>query len=512
MKSIIEISAKLRLACAHALGSWRISMALLKELWYAFFFSPRLLLSDDGICQASKRLAGSNARPLNHIKTFVIGGLFIVASSSIYAVPSSINAPISGSGWRYNQHNPGGYYEGISGANDGYSWDINYGNGWEDDGMPVYAVESGCIYTGNGWGGDSYGQLLINHTTGSDQWSTGYLHMKNKVKVSGCVSKGDKIGEVSRTGYLVNSAITSPHLHFAVYNSNGKYGLTSVNANIKEVTYPLISDVSANSYFDGTGSLVDPRGTGSGCASQNGNGCSNDLVKLHPHNVPSTALFQVVGVSGVCESLELSGLSGGANVELRSWAGYGAESLYYKLDSLPAVIPLKNVGYNNGWNLIALTTTSPVPQGSTKTIQANCVSFSYQDSRVHAVSGVPTQFAGGYYWGGNGSLIGHSNSQDTSDSISGYGKFVDVAVLMRDQKTISAFQVTKSSCNTLRFKTPVPFTLSWKVWDSADWLGSQTINNGEALTLPSSIGNWAVLLIQAPATNANNSRVEATCE
>ncbi len=423
--------------------------------------------------------------------------MLILTSGTVYAVPSSINAPVSGS-WGYNQHKPGGYYLGIGGTNDGYAWDINYGNGYEDEGMPVYAVESGCIYTGNGWGGNSYGQLLINHTTGSDKWSSGYLHMKNIVKKSGCVSKGDKIGEVSRTGYLVNSAITTPHLHFAVYNSNGKYGLTSVNVNINEVTYPLSSYIP---YFDGTGSIIDPQ---SGC----GYGCDKDSVQLHSHGQQNSAgFFQVYRIPNSCEAVELDGLAY-AEVEVRSWAGYGTDSEYYTLNSLPAVVPL-----NTPWSLIAVKTVSPIPAGSTRTLNATCIAQSYNDPNVSKKSsGSPMKFDSDYYWGGNGSIINHSNNQYDSDTQAGYGRDRDTVVLFRDKKTLSASQVTNTdSCRSIKFSTPVPIELSWKRWDDESWWGTTTITDGNSFRFPTT-DSWWILKVKANATGSNNTMVDAVCE
>ena len=90
-------------------------------------------------------------------------------------------------------------------------------------GKAVYAVADGQIFTGGGWGGKSYGQLLINHTDPNGmQWSSGYLHMKNVAKTSGAVKKGDVIGYVSNVSH---SPSLPHHLHFAVYA--GHNGVTS---------------------------------------------------------------------------------------------------------------------------------------------------------------------------------------------------------------------------------------------------------------------------------------------
>ncbi len=154
------------------------------------------------------------------------GGTTISGSENIYitvnapqsTLPSSVDTPVNGTGWSYRQHTQDNatYYDGIGSANDNNTWDLNYGSGYDDDGLPVYAVEDGVRQTFDGWGRNNFGQFLIKHTNSNGSWYSGYLHMKN-ITTATTIKKGDKIGEISRTGYLVNPAITSPHLHFGVY-------------------------------------------------------------------------------------------------------------------------------------------------------------------------------------------------------------------------------------------------------------------------------------------------------
>lgn len=133
-------------------------------------------------------------------------------------------------GWSFWQHQSLGHKQngGISLANDTYAWDINLGPPKSDldAGRPVYAVESGTIYTKGGWGlsKTDYGQLLIQHGSGDQAWSSGYLHMTKItskkatcINTSNCtVSKGEIIGYIGGVGANNN------HLHFVVYNSHGK--------------------------------------------------------------------------------------------------------------------------------------------------------------------------------------------------------------------------------------------------------------------------------------------------
>lgn len=452
--------------------------------------------------------------------------LFLAAAIASYAgyslaVPSEIDMPVNMSitgdqycaasicatGWSFNQHKTGfhGVGDGIGGADDTFAWDVNLNTPVHDSdaGKAVYAIQSGEIHSGNGWEGNSYGQILINHTDDTGQWSSGYLHLNNIVKRSGYVNKGDIIGYISSTGG------TNNHLHFAIYQSHGKNNVTSVNAKLSGRTAQSNTSNTDSSYFDGTGSLVDPRLTGSSCK-RDGVGCSYDLVTLHPHSTPSSALFQIVSTPGVCESVELSGLNGGGKVEMRSWAGFGTESVYYTLDSLPATIPLKN--QNTEWNLLSLTTTAPVPAGSTRTVQAKCVATRTTSSNARIISnGKPLQFGNDNYWGGNGSIMGHTARVDRPDAEQGFGRNRDSVTLMRDHSTISSIQVTRGTCSRVKFSTPVPIKVSWKSWNASNWLGSTTVSNQDFLDIPVEVGHWAILMIQAGPTKVNNSVVTASC-
>lgn len=253
-------------------------------------------------------------------------------------------------------------------------------------------------------------------------------------------------------------------------------------------------------YFDGAGSLIDPE-RGTACS-----GCGEDLVKLHSRGEQSSAgFFQVFRIPDICESVDLKGLNAGT-VEVRSWSGYGTDSKYYEVSNSSHIIPLKATL----WNLIAFKTNAPIPTGQTKTITATCLSDN--NSNVTEVSGSPMQFDNNYFWGGNGSLISHTNNQYSSDTQAGYGRDTDTAVLLRDHKTLSVFQVTNSSsCGKIRFKTPLSFNLSWKLWDEKDWRDSKSFNDDDVFTFPTN-DYWWILKIEAPRTNINDTRIDAICE
>ena len=209
------------------------------------FKITRTITGSSGTYEYQFRASDANTASGTRTNTtsWLSGGTFRINEiTTVSGLPSSIDTPVNGTGWKYNQHG-GVSYGGIGSANDNKAWDINWGSGYDDDGLPVYAVESGTVQTFDGWGGKSYGQLLIRHGSSGNYWYSGYLHMKN-ISSKTTFNKGDKIGEISRTGYLLNSAITSPHLHFAVYeriNSKLVSRNISINKNISWNNTPIIN-------------------------------------------------------------------------------------------------------------------------------------------------------------------------------------------------------------------------------------------------------------------------------
>lgn len=386
---------------------------------------------------------------------FILSTLLTFACTTALATPALIDLPTGTVGWRMSQHNPGGQYGGIDGANDGYSWDMNYGSGWDDDGLPVYAVESGCIYTGGGWGGSSYGQVLINHTTGNDTWSSGYLHLKNIAKKAGCVVKGEKIGEVSRTGYLINSAITTPHLHFAVYNSHGKSGLQSVNAGFTGVSASAAasSQSATLSYFDGAGSLVRP--------TEDCWGCNKDEAIMHPRaGRPSTVVFQWLHDAAVCEHVDVTTTPnvGAVAVRARAWNAHEMSAAF--VSTTPVSITSQGQ-----WTIFSITSDKPLI--SKVSVKAFCKPIGNTVGNIINFAKDLVGFDSDYFWSGNGSLI----------SISPYPYFgtkKDIAVTYSAHRSLTVFQWYRgSSCMKVNIKDGAGAIaagfVSKKLWNEQDF-------------------------------------------
>jgi len=88
--------------------------------------------------------------------------------------------------------------------------DLNYGNGWDDLGLPIKAMTDGrVVFAGANQGG--WGNLVVIHHELHNTW-TRYGHLDTMlVSVGMDVKEGQQIGTCGATG-----GDWSPHLHFEV--------------------------------------------------------------------------------------------------------------------------------------------------------------------------------------------------------------------------------------------------------------------------------------------------------
>ncbi len=170
--------------------------------------------------------------------------------SQIYAqAPSSVLSPVNGTNiriganswatpsdqWTFNQHQSGGHLAngGVGGANDRLAWDVNLGAPAinADRGKNVYAVANGVIRSSGmfrNWGGNSSGQILIEHTNpNGTKWYSAYLH----VDISVSKRDGTPVTTTTLLGTIGRVGATNDHLHFVVYNLINNR-LVSTNAQI----------------------------------------------------------------------------------------------------------------------------------------------------------------------------------------------------------------------------------------------------------------------------------------
>ena len=269
---------------------------------------------------------------------------FILALMPIIsaAVPTTVDLPVdldySGNkycvsiysqctnGWSFWQHKSGGHVSrgGINHANDTYAWDVNLNSPYSDydAGKPVFAIESGTISTSSGWAGSSYGQLLINHTTGTDKWSSGYLHMKNITKKSGRINKGDIVGYISN----VSPAGVSNHLHFVIYNGYDA-GTSSVNVNFSGKTSKAPTPQATPSLYKPTNSSIVSKNNVN-FSWYPSSGATNYRIIISSRSDFSG--FTDANGSSICTSTCFTATTGSATSLTRSML-YGNQTYYWKV-------------------------------------------------------------------------------------------------------------------------------------------------------------------------------------
>jgi len=237
------------------------------------------ITSAPGIYTLAIKVTGSNGitqilcsqtvtiNPNNAISTLVPSIVFSPMDGNLIQSRACANQPTSTqatpvSFWQRSTCHGLGHSSagGINQADDTYAWDVNknYPSHNSDANEPVYAVADGIIMNNSealGWGGPSYGQVLIQHTDGTNVWYSGYLHLHNitskknqPTQAQRTVRAGEQIGTVGKKGG------DNYHLHFAVYtrNSAGKF----VSQNTTIVPRNQVITPSLVSSTDGTGNNV----------------------------------------------------------------------------------------------------------------------------------------------------------------------------------------------------------------------------------------------------------------
>ena len=444
------------------------------------------------------------------VTLFVLLGF---ACANAVAVPTSIDLPIDistssekycvsitsqcSNGWSFWQHKSGfhAYGKGVGGADDTFAYDVNLNSPQSDydNGQPVYAIESGDIYTGAGWGTSNYGQLLINHTTASgDLWSSGYLHMSGIPKKNGSVTKGELIGYISNK----SPDNVANHLHFAIYNTHGKNSLKSVNVSFSGVSANAVaaSPVSSLSYFDGAGSLVRP--------SESCWGCNKDEAIMHPRaGRASTVVFQWLYDADLCEHVDVTTTPnvGPVVVRARSWSDH-LMSLAFA-STTPVSVPTQG-----SWTIFSVTSDKPLT--SDVSVQAFCKPRG--DARTGSSNNFTKDLVGfdnDYFWSGNGSLISKSNKK-------GVGATEDYAVTYSTHRSLTVFQwYSSSSCSKVIVGDSggagATGSVSMKEWSALDF-GAE-ICSRLPCTVSTASNGYFLIKVKSEANAVPSGRLSATC-
>lgn len=414
--------------------------------------------------------------------------------------------------------------------------DLNTSN---DCGRQVTAIGNGVVRFKGSGGGTWGGIVLIQHrywdtaSNGYREITSQYAHIAplDSLSEGQTVSRGEQIGYIAdrNTGSCAAFAgvanygqwdVTwNPHLHFEIrtdinlsatnwpsrtsfqnlintVDAAGCANILSASGQCRQRAVDLagytdpLDFIGSHSQptaqpvvLDGAGSLIDPRGTCSGC--------NADYVLLHPHQDKlSAGVFQVwpgdaAAGTPMCAAVRLEGLLK-AKVEIRNWQGRGLGSVYYDLAQLPATINLPDT---DNWYLVAVKTVAPIPAGETRLLKASCVApTAWEPNATRLAGGTPMALDGGYGWGGNGSLITMSGSYKT------VGREEDLIATLGGTNTQGIFQVySGSTCKRPRLYTDfITVKVATKAWSSAAWSAETPVANGGAIPLPAA-ADWYLL-------------------
>jgi Peptidase family M23 len=364
-------------------------------------------------------------------------------------------------------------------------------------------------------------RVVVEHTTADGKNFVvlyGHSYSSDGVVAGSQVTAGQTIGTLRSYG--------SPyHLHLELYypydiqvdeyglrQSNNSFGPIRTNSQTDSFEFlnlnkPQLVPVS---FFDGAGSLISPAGTCSGCKS--------DVARLHSHDISSSAIFQVVRTAeGACSRISLNGLQA-AYIVWRRWndpypgADPTNKTGVFKLNSLPAVIEVPSDGYN----LLQVITTSPIPTGEIRTIAAACTTAPLTVAPVSLVrtGSTPSNTlikdgnSNVSAMAGMGSLISIAPPLGNN----GYGVTIDYAQIVSGSKSTAVFQVYPSSqCTRVRLSTTNGVDIErifTKVWDQSTFtLSTQADNNNATITLTPN--TWTI--IQARTRSIASGRVIAKC-
>jgi len=236
-----------------------------------------------------------------------------------------------------------------------------------------------------------------------------------------------------------------------------------------------INSYTRTSYLDGVGSLINPIDK---CW-----GCQHDEAKMHPHSIPSTVAFQWKAVPNICPYINIGVAKSGSVVisnekmdvvvKHKMWATNTEVEAYNT--TLPVTV------LNNGlWNNTAITTINNL--SSEKRIIAECSkSNTYKISNSDIINENNLRVKGGYYWGGNGSLI--STTSNTSAQGSSVGNKLDYTIsFFKQKKNLSVFQWRPSKqCEKIYISLvdddAVDFdNIATKFWSKKTWTDNQCQN------------------------------------
>lgn len=399
-----------------------------------------------------------------------------------------------------------------------------------DCGSAIYAPGSGLVedvVRPNTANFNTLGNaVVIRHAGagrgGADLFSL-FLHMEASppVSIGDLVTSETAIGRVGTTGSANGICHSHVELRYFAARFSTEYSNIYADGDVSSTSYAHDNWENPNAYsinlipmsvFDGSGSLVDP--TRLGTCSRIGNfGCSRDVVRLHPHSLPSTGTFQILSQAGVCDYVRVEGLLS-AYISVKRWnetypGNTDGLSTIYKAVSLPAHVKVPS----NDWVLLTVTSTAPVPANQYRDVTLTCVQGTFSQlppgnqisniappvaTRATDPSSLLVTLESDFHWSGSGSLISISGNNSFSATIGGFGRDRDEAIKLNSKKSLLSFQAYSDGtiCRSVRItdaagSTGAVVETSTKVWTDSLW--SQPISGQLPITVTiPGAGYWII--------------------
>ncbi len=287
--------------------------------------------------------------------------------------------------------------------------------------------------------------------------------------------------------------------------ADGKTTEKTKNYRGKKINPPIIPP----STIDGAGSLIDPS-KGGNCGISDV-GCSTDIVRLHPHPLLSSAIFQIYSDSNNCKYVTLESNKDFSSYYITSKLFYeqypgasgsqpGSKSSIYKAINLPINLELNPGQFYN----VVVTTAVPVPSFTTQDITATCKSDKFIaspssqffeiapsiDQRSSLISSLQINTGLDAVIAGQGSLIPFSGIKKVD-----FGRIKDEAITISGNSSVALFQIYTDNkiCKSIYLadskRVSAGISLKLKKWDEATWQYPQSVTLPITIDIPSK-GYW----------------------
>ena len=282
-----------------------------------------------------------------------------------------------------------------------------------------------------------------------------------------------------------------------------KYDVQNIFLNFEKVlNYPLITQRTNASVFDGAGSLIKPDGS---CY-----GCDKDAADMQSHDIPSTVVFQWKSIDncnylniGVSDDWKVGDSPLDVVIHTKYWDDH--KSISYKT-TLPISVRSEGV-----WNTTAITSQKKL--SSSVRLIAECSKTAMQGGGED-IANKFVDLSNGYLWAGNGSIITRALDSKTT------GRTQDWAEVFDKNKSMTAFQWDASSaCSSLLLEPDWEgvtgqenvIQVDMKSWSQEKWPDNHLCNGKLPCTINAPDNNYYIIKIKTKGGEISSGLIHAKC-